>query len=153
MVTAVLLVITQILLPLFKAEPGHCLENHTGSRSGVEDTATSANMVMSNSTNVNPSTIFHDRTRPFLTNSGHCLENRTGSHLEDEDTPTSSNMVRNSSRQIQQPYFTRSCWKRRTYIHAMERLLEGKNRYPLDVFNSLVTDIQQANARFFNRRS
>ena len=114
------------------------------------------NMVpyMSNSTNVYPSTIFHDRTRPLLTNSGHCLENCTGSHLENGDSAPSSNMVMNSSRQLKKPYFIRLHRKRTTtYLSAMKRLSEVKHHYPLDVFNSLVTDIQQANARFFNRRS
>ena len=95
---------------------------------------------------------FHDRTRPLLTNSGHCLENCTGSHLENEDTTTLSNMVRKSSRQIQKPYFIRPYRKRKTYISAMERLFEVKNHYPLDVFNSLVIGLQEANAHLMDRR-
>ena len=74
----------------------HCLETHAGSHLKDEDTATSANTVMSHSTIVNPSTVFHARSWPLSTNSGHCLENDAGSDLEDEDTATSStNMVSN----------------------------------------------------------
>ena len=80
--------------PLSK-NSGHCLETHTGSHLEDEDTATSANVVMSHSTSANPSTVFHDRTRPLLNNSGHCLENEAGSHSENGDTATSSNMFRN----------------------------------------------------------
>ena len=78
------------------------------------------------------------------------MENCTGSHLENEDTTTLSNMVRKSSRQIQKPYFIRPYRKRKTYISAMERLFEVKNHYPLDVFNSLVTGLQEANAHLMN---
>ena len=51
---------------------------------------------MSHSTNVNPSAVFHDRTRPFFTaEPGHpqtILPLFAGSNMEDEDTATSSNM-------------------------------------------------------------
>ena len=69
---------------------GYWLENGTGSRSGVEDTTTSANSTTSNSTNFILSTSFHNGTQPISTNSGHCMENRTESHLENEVTASSS---------------------------------------------------------------
>ena len=47
----------------------------------------------SHSTIVNPSTLFHDRTRPLSNNSGHCLETHTGYHLEDEETGSPANTV------------------------------------------------------------
>ena len=117
------------------------MESRTGSRSGVEDTA---NMVMSNSTNVYPSTIFHDRTRPLLTNSGHCLENCTGSHLENEVTATSSkntpskpirkslrqNMVRNIK------VYNKHVKKHRkelNYIKALWALRDGRNTNPVHI--------------------
>ena len=34
----------------------------------------------------------------------------------------------------------------------MERLLEGRNHEPLDVFNSLFTGLQEANAHFKDHR-
>ena len=68
---------------------GHCLENCTGSRSGVEDTTISANLTTSNSTNAILSTSIRNRTRLISTNSSHCKENRTGSHLENEVTVSS----------------------------------------------------------------
>ena len=68
---------------------GHCLENCTGSRSGVDDTTISANLITSNSTNAIFSTSICDRTRLISTNSSHCKENRIGSHLENEITISS----------------------------------------------------------------
>ena len=65
---------------------GHCLENRTESRSGVEYATIAANLTTSNPTNAILSTSFHNRTRPISTNSGHCKENRTGSNLENEVT-------------------------------------------------------------------
>ena len=46
---------------------------------------------ISRSTNVNPSTVSQDRTRPLLNNSGHCLENCTGSRSEFEDATALAN--------------------------------------------------------------
>ena len=81
---------------------GHCLENCTGSRSGVDDTTISANQTASNSTNAIFSTSIRNRTRLISTNSSHCKENRTGSHLENEVTVSSkttpSKPIRNSLR-------------------------------------------------------
>ena len=63
---------------------------------------------------------------------------------EDEDTATSSNMVRNFSRQNPLDII-RSYRKIFTCHTKMNRLLQLKNRYSVDVFNSLVTDLQNAN--------
>ena len=67
--------------------------------------------------------------------------------MENEDTATSSNMVRTFGRQTKKPYFTRTHRKRKTYNPAMERLFEAKHHYPLDAFNSLVADLQEANEK------
>ena len=45
----------------------------------------------SHSTNVNPVTVSHDRTRPLSNNSDHCLETHTRSHLEVDETDSSDN--------------------------------------------------------------
>ena len=67
----------------------HCLENFTGSRSGVDNTTISANMITWNSRKDILSTSICNRTRLISTNSSHCKENRTGSHLENEVTVSS----------------------------------------------------------------
>jgi hypothetical protein len=112
---------------------GHCLETHTGSHLEDEDTATTANTVISDSTIVNPSTVFLDRTRPLSTNSGHCLENDARSRLEDENTATSSNMVWNSM--TQNPLGIIQSYRRgNIYRERMNKLLQLKNQIPIDVF-------------------
>jgi hypothetical protein len=84
---------------------GHCLENCTGSRSGVDDTTISANLITSNSTNAILSTNIRHRTRLISTNSSHCKENRRGSHLENamtvstKITPSKPAAIRKSLRQ------------------------------------------------------
>ena len=84
---------------------GHCLENRTESRSGVEYATIAANLTTSNSTNAILSTSFRTRTRPISTNSGHCKENCTGSQWENEvtvsskTTPSKSKPIRKSWRQ------------------------------------------------------
>ena len=65
--------------PLFK-NSGHCLENRTESRSGVEYATIAANLTTSNSTNAILSTSSHNRIRPISTKTGHCKENCTGSY-------------------------------------------------------------------------
>ena len=60
------------------------MEAHTGPHLEDEDKATLANMAMSHSTSVIPSTVFHDRTRSLSANLGHCSEKRKGSHWETE---------------------------------------------------------------------
>ena len=97
------------------------METRTGSHLEYEDTATPANTVISHSTIVNPSTVFHDRTRPLSTNSGHCLGNDAGSHLEDEDTAASSIIVWNSIAQNSLGII-RSYRKGNTYRAKMNRL-------------------------------
>ena len=104
---------------------------------------------MSNSTNVNPSTIFHDRTRPFLTNSGHCLENRTGSHLEDEVTATFKTtpiketrkslrqfILRNKSNYIEH---AKEYKEEIIYMKALKALNKNRSENPAykEIFNSL----------------
>ena len=82
---------------------GHCLEKCTGSRSGIDDTTISANLITSNSTNAIFSNSIRNRTRLISTNSSHCKENRTGSYLENEITvsskTTSYKPIRKSLRQ------------------------------------------------------
>jgi hypothetical protein len=113
---------------------GHCLEAHTGSYLEDEDTATLANWAMSHSTTVIPSTVIHDRIQPLLTNSGHCLEKRKVSNLEDEDTATSlRHLIWNSITQ--------------------NRLLQLKNQFPIDVFNSFVARLRHENTNHIDERS
>ena len=69
--------------------------------------------------------------------------------MEDEDAATSSNMVRNSNSQNSNGLI-RTYWKRRSYHSAMNNLLQTRNRYPNDIFNSLVPDLQNRNLCFMN---
>jgi len=132
---------------------GHCLENRTGSRSGVEDTAISANLTTSNSTNAILSTSFCNRSRLISTNSGHCKENCTGSHLENEVTVSSkttpSKLIRKSLRQnmVRNINFynkhVKKHMKEYSYIKASRALREGRNTNPAhkDAFNSLISGL------------
>ena len=123
--------------PLSK-HSGHCLETHTGSDLEVDETDSPDNTtVISHLTTANSSTVFHDSTRPPSKNLGHCLENDTGSQLEDADTAMSSTMVTNSNIQ-NPPVFIRPCRKVHTYFERMNRLLQLKNQYPIDLFKSFV---------------
>ena len=63
---------------------GHCLENCTGSRSGVDDTTISANLItwLHQIPHAILSTSIRNRTRLISTNSSHCKENHTKSHLK-----------------------------------------------------------------------
>ena len=132
---------------------GHCLETHTGSQLEVDETVSPDNTtVISHLTTANSSIAFHDSTRPPSKNLGHCLENDTGSQLEDADTAMSSTMVRNSNTQ-NPPFLIRSYRKVHTFRERMNRLLQLKNQYPIDLFNSFVARLRSANTHLFVERS
>ena len=115
---------------------GHCLENCTGSRSGVDDTTISANLTTSNSTNAILSTSIRNRTRLISTNSSHCKENRTGSHLENVTTVSSKNTP---SKPIRKSL-------RRNVVRNINVYGEGRrNTNPAhkDAFNLLISDLRK----------
>ena len=119
---------------------GHCLENRTGSRSGVEDATISANLTTSNSTNAIVSTSSHNRTRSISTNSGHSKENCTGFHLENEVTvsskitlskPIRKSLRRNMARNINiYNKHVEKHMKEYKYMEALRALREGRNTNP-----------------------
>ena len=120
--------------------PGHCLENCTGPRSGVDDITISANLTTSNSTNAILSISSHNRTRSISTNSGHWKELCTGSHLENEVTVSSkitpSKPIRKSLRQNMVSNITvynkhvKNHKKKYKYMKALRALREGRNTNP-----------------------
>ena len=59
---------------------GHCLENRTGSRSGLKIQLSQLIRPHQSPQILILSTNFHNRTGPVSTNSAHCKENWTGSH-------------------------------------------------------------------------
>jgi hypothetical protein len=119
---------------------GHCFENCTGSRSGIEDTTISANLTTSNSTNAIVSTSSHNRTRSISTNSGHSKENCTGFHLENEVTvsskitlskPIRKSLRRNMARNINiYNKHVEKHMKEYKYMEALRALREGRNTNP-----------------------
>ena len=131
-----------------------CLETHTGSQLEVDETISPADSttVISNLTTANSSTAFHDSTRLPSKTSGHCFETNAEFQLEDVDTATSSTMVRNlNTRNL--PVHIRSYRKVRTYREKMNRLLQLKNQYPVNLFNSCVARSRSASAHLFHERS
>ena len=131
-----------------------CLETHTGSQLEVDETTSPADSttVISNLTTANSSTAFHDSTRLPSKTSGHCFETNAESQLEDVDTAKSSTMVGNlNTRNL--PVHIRSYRKVRTYREKMNRLLQLKNQYPVNLFNSCVARSRSASAHLFHERS
>ena len=72
--------------------------------------------------------------------------------MEDSDTAMSSTMVRNSNTQ-NLPVLIRSYRKVHTYHERMNRLLQLKNKYPIDLFILLVARLRSANAHLLVERS
>jgi hypothetical protein len=64
----------------------------------------------------------------------------------------SSTMVRNSNIQ-NPPVLIRPYRKVHTYHERMNRLLQLKNQYPIDLFNSVVALSRSANTHLFVERS
>ena len=81
----------------------------------------------SRSTNVNPSTVSQDRTRPLLNNSGHCLKNCTGSRLEFEDGTTSSNLTTSNPTYRTRLILYKMILAKTIYSHCMEENSDGQN--------------------------
>ncbi len=129
------------------------METHTGSHLDVDETVSpDSTTVISNLTAANSSTAFHDSTRLPSKTSGHCFETNAESQLEDVDTAKSSTMVGNlNTRNL--PVHIRSYRKVRTYREKMNRLLQLKNQYPVNLFNSCVARSRSASAHLFHERS
>ena len=107
---------------------------------------------ISDMTTAKSSTAFHDSTRLPSKTSGHCFETNAEYQLENADTATSSTTVKNlNTRNL--PVHIRSYRKVRTYREKMNRLLQLKNQYPVNLFNSCVARSRSASAHLFHERS
>ena len=72
--------------------------------------------------------------------------------MEDFDTAMSCTMVRTSNTQ-NPPFSFRPYGKVHTFRERMNRLLQLKNQYPIDLFNSFVARLRSANTHLFDERS
>ena len=80
------------------------------------------------------------------------MENDARSHLDDEDTATSFTMVRDSN--TRNPFgIIRMYRKGDMYRAKRNRVLQLKNQYPIDVFNSFVARSRQENPQHVDERS
>ncbi len=90
----------------------HCMENCTGTEADdiMCEPCDHTTDTISRSTNVNPSTVSQDRTRPL------CLQNCAGSRLEFEDATTSANSTTSNPSYRTRPIST-------NYSHYLRRIL------------------------------